>query len=926
MATGPNLRVRISADLADIKQGLGLLRNELATVRKQAAAAMPNLGSNAAVAGVRRLRQELVGLAGAYISLRGVSALKGFADEATMIRGRVRAAKGDYEALLALAQETRSRFEATVDLYARMERVTRNQNVSQERLMRITKAVNQAVKLSYVDAGTANAAITQFAQGLAAGVLRGQDLNSVIAFTPVLAEAIAKGLGRQVGEIKKLGEQGKLTTQEVLKALEKQAKALEEEFSAVPVTIADALTQIRNSFVDYVGDQDEATGASRRFAETLQDIAKDLPKYLDPLLTALRLVLENLEALAVFMVVRFAGAAIPAVIAGVASLVAWLKAAATGATTLRGALMLLGGPVGVAVAALATGVYVLSNRLSESEKVQREHNKAIEEFNRLSGTSKKAASEYAVEQRKLALATLAAARAQVEQLRATAVSGMGGVVGSAGAPATALHGLGEAQKKLKAAQAAADEWARKLVELSLAMNEEWDAANAPTPPIDEPAKAIARSNALMRDTVARALAELERRYKEHEVGISEYFAARQQLQQQAIDLQIEQARNELAITKDLGKRRDLEEQIAILMRDRADVAVRAAREQKEAEEDLTKALGAVKLRLLELDGETGRVERAKLEEEYRDLFKRLEAASDEAGQAMVRNLIERLVAKAQFDQLGDRLSQVTGRLASTEGSVSAQMQAGALGMGEGERQLNAAREAALAKLRQLRAETVAYLKTLAPDSKEAADALDFLDRIDTELANVTASQRRLAMAIEDQAVSAFGDFLGDLVEGTKSFKEAFTDMVRSFVAGVARMMAQELALRAIRSLIGGWGGGASAGVGHSGGVAGMLGTVRRNVSPLMFGAAPRYHSGGVAGLAPDEVPAILRRGEEVLTQSDPRHRFNGGMGGGGDRTVVKTPIVAIGDRAVADALASAAGEEVVLTHVRNNWDTLVNAR
>jgi hypothetical protein len=141
---------------------------------------------------------------------------------------------------------------------------------------------------------------------------------------------------------------------------------------------------------------------------------------------------------------------------------------------------------------------------------------------------------------------------------------------------------------------------------------------------------------------------------------------------------------------------------------------------------------------------------------------------------------------------------------------------------------------------------------------------------------------------------------------------------------VARMMAQELALRAIRSLIGGWGGGASAGVGHSGGVAGMLGTVRRNVSPLMFGAAPRYHNGGVAGLAPDEVPAILRRGEEVLTQSDPRHRFNGGMGGGGDRAVVKQPIVAIGDRAVADALASAAGEEVILTHVRNNWDALVN--
>lgn len=58
---------------------------------------------------------------------------------------------------------------------------------------------------------------------------------------------------------------------------------------------------------------------------------------------------------------------------------------------------------------------------------------------------------------------------------------------------------------------------------------------------------------------------------------------------------------------------------------------------------------------------------------------------------------------------------------------------------------------------------------------------------------------------------------------------------------------------------------------HQGGIAGL------------DGKATRYHSGGVAGLAPDEVPAILRRGEEVLTRRDPRHRANSGQpdrGGG----------------------------------------------
>lgn len=96
--------------------------------------------------------------------------------------------------------------------------------------------------------------------------------------------------------------------------------------------------------------------------------------------------------------------------------------------------------------------------------------------------------------------------------------------------------------------------------------------------------------------------------------------------------------------------------------------------------------------------------------------------------------------------------------------------------------------------------------------------------------------------------------------------------------------------------------------------------MRSGLNPMLFGAAPRYHKGGIAGLGPNEVPAVLEKGEEVLTRNDPRHRNNAGQNGGG--TIVKQPIVAIGDRAVADAISGAAGEQAVITHVRNNWDAL----
>jgi hypothetical protein len=65
---------------------------------------------------------------------------------------------------------------------------------------------------------------------------------------------------------------------------------------------------------------------------------------------------------------------------------------------------------------------------------------------------------------------------------------------------------------------------------------------------------------------------------------------------------------------------------------------------------------------------------------------------------------------------------------------------------------------------------------------------------------------------------------------------------------------------------------------HNGGLVGAGGTYKL-VDSAAWINAPRYHGGGIAGLKADEVPAILRRGEEVLRQNDPRHRDNSSTGG-----------------------------------------------
>lgn len=106
---------------------------------------------------------------------------------------------------------------------------------------------------------------------------------------------------------------------------------------------------------------------------------------------------------------------------------------------------------------------------------------------------------------------------------------------------------------------------------------------------------------------------------------------------------------------------------------------------------------------------------------------------------------------------------------------------------------------------------------------------------------------------------------------------------------------------------------------HEGGIAGGV-TRRRALSPFAFAGAIRYHSGGIAGLRPNEVPAILQKGEEVITRGDPRHRNNTGGGGSGGNSL--SQILAIGDREIASAMKGAAGEEVWVTHLRRNRETV----
>ncbi|WP_282266492.1 tape measure protein [Stenotrophomonas sp. PS02298] len=902
--TNPNLRVRISADLTDIKQGIALLRGDFRRLKEDAARSGPNTAGW--VNGLKAARAQLVGFVATYASLRTLGGMAKVSDEAAGISGRLRLATKSQEEFnaaqdetFAIAQRTQASWKETVGLYNKVSQSADQVGLSQLKQLELTEAVSMALAISGTTGEEASGVMRQFGQALGSVRVQAEEFNSINEGGQRIVQSLAKQLGIASGQVKAYVNDGKVSSRDLAQALLKDQAVLRAEYERMPKTIGGAFTQIRNSIVRFMNDQNEATGSAQAFVGILGDIARDLPQFFEPVLVLMQQVAANLrdtesaadglgkktswlaglgEFLAsVFRVVAAAGIVVKNVVEIIT--VALTALGSVGFKVAEGLVKYVGGAF---------------RNISNSWQALKDGGPIAAVKSYADGVG--GIMDDLTAQRRSMVAGFQAASDMIRSDAKDLARGVTGLFAQIDATTARVRG--------KASETGGD--------------------GSGGGGIGGAGKAVAASNALMRDSVTRALAELDRLYAENEIGMREYFATRLELQQQSIDLQIAQAQAELAVTREAGKRQKLEEQIIILERDRADIAAKGAHDQKKAEDELAKSLGDVKLRLMELDGNTGAVERAKLEAEYQQLFKRLDADSDAAGRKMVENLIDRLVSKAKADELRQAGENIANALQGKEASIGAQVAGGMLGYSEGERQIAAARAKALADLQALRVAAGAALADMKEGTPEHAAVLAGIGAIDVQIGSITASQQVFKQKMEDIASSSFGDFLADLTTGAKSFKEAFADMVKSFVAGVARMIAQELALRAIKAAMSAWGGGgAAAGASvaqqHTGGMAGQS-AVKVRVNPMLFGHAPRYHSGGIAGLKPDEVPAILQTGERVLSRrQNAAYEANLTAKDGG---VVTTPIVAIGDEAVANALAGSAGEKVVLTHVRNNLEGL----
>ncbi|MDO6804750.1 tape measure protein, partial [Wenyingzhuangia sp. 1_MG-2023] len=118
--------------------------------------------------------------------------------------------------------------------------------------------------------------ITQLSQALAAGVLRGDEFNSVMEQSPRLSQALSASLGVTTGELRAMAEQGQLTTDTVVKALKEQAAAIDDEFSQMPATVGASVEKLKNEWQIFIGELNETSGASELAVDAINGVADSL--------------------------------------------------------------------------------------------------------------------------------------------------------------------------------------------------------------------------------------------------------------------------------------------------------------------------------------------------------------------------------------------------------------------------------------------------------------------------------------------------------------------------------------------------------------------------------------------------------------------------------------------------------------------------
>lgn len=181
--------------------------------------------------------------------------------------------------LLSIANQQKVSYDTAVSSFLRIQRATQEYGGTTREAIDLTRIFTQTLRISGATQQEAAATAIQFGQAMSSGRLQGDELRSILEGNARFAVALAEGLGVSVGELKKLGEEGQLTSQKVAAALLSQQKKLQQESTAIANTISGSWRVFTNELDQALVASGALTASQKLLASSIELVAEGMAAY-----------------------------------------------------------------------------------------------------------------------------------------------------------------------------------------------------------------------------------------------------------------------------------------------------------------------------------------------------------------------------------------------------------------------------------------------------------------------------------------------------------------------------------------------------------------------------------------------------------------------------------------------------------------------
>ncbi len=200
------------------------------------------------------LIQTIKGAVAAYATIQTFSAALELSDQLASTTARLNLMNDGLQTTQDLqnriflsAERARGSYQATADSVSKLGLMAGDAFGSSEEIIAFMEQVNKQFIIAGTEAAGIDAAMLQLTQAMGAGVLRGEEYNSILEQAPNIIQAIADYMEVPKGQLKDMAAEGKITADIVKAAMFAAADETNEKFESMPMTFEQVRTSLENT-------------------------------------------------------------------------------------------------------------------------------------------------------------------------------------------------------------------------------------------------------------------------------------------------------------------------------------------------------------------------------------------------------------------------------------------------------------------------------------------------------------------------------------------------------------------------------------------------------------------------------------------------------------------------------------------------------